>query len=58
MSKLDPTYKQWIAELKEKVRSAQLKAAVAVNSELIVVYWELGEMIADKQTAYGTGFLE
>jgi predicted nuclease of restriction endonuclease-like (RecB) superfamily len=58
MSNLDPTYKQWIAELKEKVRSAQLKAAFAVNSELIVLYWELGKMITEKQTAYGTGFLE
>ena len=57
MSNLDPTYKQWIIELKEKVRSAQAKAAVAVNSELIVLYWDLGKMITEKQTAYGTGFL-
>ncbi|MEJ7778677.1 MAG: PDDEXK nuclease domain-containing protein [Daejeonella sp.] len=58
MSNLDPTYKQWIAELKEKVRSAQLKAAVAVNSELIRLYWDLGKLITEKQTAWGTGFLQ
>lgn len=58
MSTLDLSYKQWIAELKEKVRSAQLKAAVAVNSELIELYWDLGKMITEKQTAYGTGFLQ
>lgn len=57
MSRLDPSYKQWITELKTKVRSAQLKAAVAVNTELIVLYWDLGKMITEKQTAYGTGFL-
>lgn len=57
MSNLDPTYKQWITELKEKVRSAQAKAAVAVNSGLILLYWDLGKMIVEKQTAYGTGFL-
>jgi predicted nuclease of restriction endonuclease-like (RecB) superfamily len=58
MRNLDPSYKQWITELKEKVRSAQLKAAVAVNTELIQLYWDLGKMITEKQTAYGTGFLQ
>ncbi len=46
----DPDYKNWLAELKSKIRSAQLKAAIAVNSALIVFYWELGKMIADKQS--------
>jgi len=58
MSHLDPTYKQWIFDLKEKVRSAQLKAAVAVNAQLIQLYWELGKNITEKQTAWGTGFLQ
>lgn len=58
MSQLDAAYKQWITELKEKVRSAQLKAAVAVNTELINLYWILGKTITQKQTAYGTGFLQ
>lgn len=58
MSQLDPTYKQWIFDLKEKVRSAQLKAAVAVNTQLIQLYWDLGKMITEKQTAWGTGFLQ
>jgi predicted nuclease of restriction endonuclease-like (RecB) superfamily len=54
---MDAAYKQWIAELKEKVRSAQLKAAVSVNAELIVLYWDLGKMITEKQTAWGSKFL-
>jgi len=58
MSHLDPAYKQWIFDLKEKVRSAQLKAAVSVNTQLIQLYWELGKTIAEKQTAWGTGFLK
>ncbi len=42
-------YKLWFAEIKDKVRSAQVKAAVAVNSALIKFYWELGNMIVEKQ---------
>ncbi len=55
---LDNAYKDWLIELKQKVRTAQLKAAVAVNTELIMLYWELGKMITDKQTAWGSKFLE
>lgn len=54
---LDTGYKDWLVELKQKVRSAQLKAAVAVNTALIEFYFELGKSIAEKQTAWGTGFL-
>ncbi|WP_209332895.1 PDDEXK nuclease domain-containing protein [Lunatimonas salinarum] len=57
MNLLSPEYKKWLVELKGKIRSAQIKAAIAVNSTLILFYWELGEMISEKQTAYGTGFI-
>lgn len=55
---IDNAYKGWLIELKKKVRTAQLKAAVAVNTELIMLYWELGKMITEKQTAWGSKFLE
>ena len=54
----DPTYKQWLTDLKGKIRSTQLKAAIAVNTELILFYWDLGKMINEKQTAWGSKFLE
>ena len=54
---IDKTYKDWLIGLKGKIRSAQLKAAVAVNSELIMLYWDLGKMISEKQTAWGTKFI-
>lgn len=41
-------YINWIAELKKKVRSAQIKAAIAVNKELILFYWDLGKMLSEK----------
>lgn len=54
---IDKAYKDWLVELKQKVRTAQLKAAVAVNTELIMLYWELGKMITEKQTAWGSKFI-
>ncbi|HRP02204.1 MAG TPA: PDDEXK nuclease domain-containing protein, partial [Candidatus Kapabacteria bacterium] len=53
-------YKNWIQELKLKVRSAQIKAAIAVNKELILFYWELGSMISQKirQSNWGDKILE
>jgi len=55
--KKDNEYKQWIVEVKQKIRSTQIKAAIAVNTALIEFYWDLGKMIAERQTAYGTGFI-
>ncbi|HRP89608.1 MAG TPA: PDDEXK nuclease domain-containing protein [Edaphocola sp.] len=56
-NKLTKDYKDWIIEVKQKVRSAQIKAAIAVNTALITFYWDLGKMIEERQTAYGTGFI-
>ncbi len=55
---LDKAYINWIGELKSKIRATQLKASLAVNATVIEFYWDLGKMIADKQTAWGTKFLE
>ena len=40
---------QFIADIKEKVRRAQYEALKAVNTELILLYWELGKAISEKQ---------
>ena len=52
-------YKDWLARIKSKIRSAQLKAAVKVNSEMLLFYWELGADIIAKQahSRWGEGFL-
>lgn len=62
MSKLiktDNEYKEWIGELKQRIRQSQIKAAVKVNTELLKLYWNLGENIIKKQaeTKWGSGFL-
>ena len=50
-------YKKFITSLKAKIRSAQIKAAVTVNSELIKLYWEIGKEIFEKQEKGGWGSL-
>jgi predicted nuclease of restriction endonuclease-like (RecB) superfamily len=55
---LNKEYTVWLKKLKSKIRSTQLKVAVAVNNELIGLYFELGKMITEKQTARGTKFIE
>lgn len=53
-------YRHWITEVKAKVRSSQIKAAVAVNTALIEFYWELGKMLSEKikQSNWGDKVLE
>ncbi|MDL2308906.1 DUF1016 N-terminal domain-containing protein [Bacteroidales bacterium OttesenSCG-928-B11] len=51
-------YKKWILELKNKIRSTQIKAAIAVNSALIEFYWELGKMISEKENVWGNKLIE
>ncbi len=47
---MDKEYKIWLINLKNKIRSAQLKASVAVNEQMIILYWEIGKSIVEKQT--------
>lgn len=46
------TYKQLLVSIKQQVQSAQAKAALAVNSSLIQLYWNMGKMIADNQALF------
>jgi hypothetical protein len=47
----DTSYRQWLAALKERIRSSQLKAAISVNAELLQLYWDLGQEILKKEEA-------
>lgn len=55
----DDEYKIWLSELKKHIHKIQIKAAIAVNKELLHLYWHLGEKIVEKQnkTVWGGGFL-
>jgi predicted nuclease of restriction endonuclease-like (RecB) superfamily len=42
-------YEEFLGDLKTRIRSAQIKAALAVNSEMISLYWEIGKGIVERQ---------
>ncbi len=48
-------YEAFLRQLKERIRSAQIRAAVSVNSELVLLYWSIGRDIMAKQKAEGWG---
>ena len=48
-------YKVVLKEIKEKILSSQVKAALAVNRELVTLYWEIGSRIHLKQKSEGWG---
>jgi len=52
---LPSTYAPLLADLKARVRAAQVKAALSVNRELILLYWHIGREILRAQKAEGWG---
>jgi predicted nuclease of restriction endonuclease-like (RecB) superfamily len=50
-----PDYPAFLAALKERILSARTSAARAVNSELILLYWDIGRGIMEKQRTAGWG---
>jgi hypothetical protein len=40
---------------KEKIRNSQLKAAVKVNTEMLMLYWEMGKELTGKQAQSNWG---
>lgn len=53
-------YREWIVELKQRIKQSQLKAAVKVNTEMLQLYWSIGEDIVVKQSEvkWGSRFFE
>ncbi len=58
--RLPDDYAALLAEVKERVRSAQYAALKAVNKELVGLYWDIGRIIVDRQTnaAHGSAIAE
>ena len=45
-------YRELLIAIKERIRSSQIKAALSVNSTVIQLYWNIGEMIAGNQALF------
>ena len=46
---LPDRYDAFLQELKERIRSAQVRAALSVNRELVLLYWGIGRDILIRQ---------
>ena len=55
-----PGYAEWLADVKARVAVAQQRAALAVNQELLALYWRLGQDLLDRrsQDSWGTSVIE
>ncbi|MBS1664395.1 MAG: DUF1016 family protein [Bacteroidetes bacterium] len=57
---LEKQHRKWLVGVKERIRSTQVKAAVALNRELLELYWHLGKEICkeQKRSSWGDGLIE
>jgi hypothetical protein len=54
----DTDFRQWLVDLKKRIRQSQIKAMIKVNDEMLRLYWDLGRDIVVRQmdTVWGSGF--
>jgi len=48
-------YKQWLSDLKTRIHQSQQRATLSVNRELVLLYWEIGSDICQRQAEQGWG---
>ncbi|HZR66854.1 MAG TPA: DUF1016 N-terminal domain-containing protein [Terriglobales bacterium] len=48
-------YDEFLRQLKQRIQQAQIKAAPAVNRELVLLYWQIGRDILERQSLAGWG---
>src|SRR3954469_12008053 len=48
-------YQVFLAELKDRIKAAQVRASLAVNREMIALYWRIGADILARQKDHGWG---
>ena len=48
-------YADWLADLKGRIHSAQQRASLAINRELVLLYWQIGCDILERQAQQGWG---
>ncbi|MEP0873876.1 DUF1016 N-terminal domain-containing protein [Trichocoleus desertorum AS-A10] len=52
---LSGDYHNFLQALKERIRNAQSRSALAVNRELVTLYWQIGQEILTRQREQGWG---
>jgi predicted nuclease of restriction endonuclease-like (RecB) superfamily len=52
---LPADYATWLTELKSRIQATQQRATLAVNRELVLLYWQIGQDILARQDREGWG---
>ncbi|MFH0796132.1 MAG: PDDEXK nuclease domain-containing protein [Candidatus Omnitrophota bacterium] len=55
LAQLPSTYAAVLEDIKCRIRTAQVKASLSVNRELIRLYWDVGRIIVERQRNEGWG---
>lgn len=55
LTTLPEGYANWLKEVKERIQASQQKAVLAANSEMILLYWQIGRDILERQNQQGWG---
>jgi hypothetical protein len=50
---LPPNDDRFLKDLKQRIRTAQVKAALAINQEMVMLYWSIGRDILQRQKSEG-----
>lgn len=50
-------YAEWLADVKARVHAAQQRAALAVNTELLTLYWQIGRDLSERRAEWGAGVI-
>ena len=60
MMTADEGYVQWMADIKQRFRQSQVKAAVRVNTAILEFYWSLGRDMVElrAESKWGSGFFD
>ena len=48
-------YPELLTEIKQRIRSAQIRTAMASNASLLLLYWEIGDVLVKRQKSEGWG---
>lgn len=54
-AELPTDYNQWVTDLKQRIHPERLRVVLASNAAMIVLYWEIGRSILEKQQSQGWG---
>ena len=50
-----PDYAAWLADLKARIRQERLRVVLASNAVMVLLYWDIGQSILEKQANQGWG---